>query len=241
MGGRPLALVRSGLADGEVGEEGVAAVGVELREDVVEQQDRSAAGDLGDHVVGGQPKGERQRPLLALGGVGAARAGRRVAASTSSRWGPTVDTPTPHVVLPGRRQRRLQAHGGPVRLVGGGDLRRAVGDGVVGLGQDGGQPVEQGLAGLGQAPADLDELGVPHVEREGGALVEPPAGPLEQGVPLLEDLVDLRAQGVVARVRRHQRVVQVAATLGRTALHQLEVVGREHRHPQHARAAPWPA
>ncbi len=36
------------------------------------------------------------------------------------------------------------------------------------------------------------------------------------------------AQGVVARVRGHEGLVEVAAALGRAPLHQLEVVRREH-------------
>ncbi len=108
------------------------------------------------------------------------------------------------------------------------------------MAEHGVEALEQVLAGLGQPATRLDELGVPHVEGEGGALVEAPATPLEQGVPLLEDLVDLGAQGVIAGMGGHQRVVEVAATLGRTALDQGEVVGCEHRDPQHAQQVARP-
>ena len=66
-------MVSSGLAGRQVGEQRVAAVGVELGEHVVEQQDRRRAGAVGDQPVGGQAQGQRQRALLALGRVGAGR------------------------------------------------------------------------------------------------------------------------------------------------------------------------
>jgi hypothetical protein len=65
-----------GLTGREVGQEGVAAVGVELGEDVVEQQHGGRARHVRDHVVGRQAQGQGQRPLLALGRV---RAGRQPA------------------------------------------------------------------------------------------------------------------------------------------------------------------
>ena len=71
-------------------------------------------------------------------------------------------------------------------------------------------------------------------------VVESTARALEQRVALLEDLVDLAAQRVVARVRRHQCVIEELPALGRAALHQLEVVGREHGDAQHAEQVAGP-
>ena len=87
----------------------------------------------------------------------------------------------------------------------------------------------KGLAGLG-------ELGVPHVERERRRLVEAVAAGrlLEQGVALAQDPVDLDSQCVVARMERDQRVVEIAPPLRRAALHEREVVRREHADPQRA-------
>ena len=76
------------------------------------------------------------------------------------------------IVLAGGRQRLGQADASPVGDVDGGDLGGAVGHRVVGLGQHRSQSIEEVLAGGGQGPARLDELGVEHVEGERRALVE---------------------------------------------------------------------
>src|SRR3546814_8377653 len=98
-----------------------------------------------------------------------------------------------HVVGARRGEGLGQAERPPLGVVAGLHLSGSVGDGVVGLRQHRRQAGQEVLAGRRQLAARLDQLGVPHVERERGALVEAAASPLEQGVALLEDLVDLAA------------------------------------------------
>ena len=91
-------------AGDEVGEP-FPAVGVELGEHVVEDQDRVVA--LGaQQVVRRQPQRERVRPGLAVAGVAAwPAAGRPRVSTSSSRCGPTRDMPRSSSSAPAREQR----------------------------------------------------------------------------------------------------------------------------------------
>ena len=64
------------LPDREMTEQRRGPAVVELGQDVVEHEHRCRPRALGDEPMGAQPHGQRQAALLALGGVGAAPAGR---------------------------------------------------------------------------------------------------------------------------------------------------------------------
>ena len=116
-GGRPPAAVSRVWPGGRLLEQRPAATRVELGEHVVEQQHRGGAGRLGDDLVGGQPQGQRQRPLLALRGVGA---GRQPADGQVEvvAVGPDQAHPATQLVAPGVGQRRRQPLLAPGRAVG---------------------------------------------------------------------------------------------------------------------------
>ena len=73
LGGMSPAVVSTVWARSQRLEQGLAAPGVELGEHVVEQQHRRLPASAATTLVGGQPQGQGQRPLLALGGVGPGR------------------------------------------------------------------------------------------------------------------------------------------------------------------------
>ncbi len=54
----------------------------------------------------------------------------------------------------------------------------------------------------------------------------------QEGVALAQDAVDVAAHAVELGAARHEQVVEIPAAQRRAALHDLEVVGSEHRHPQ---------
>ena len=68
-------------------------MGVELGQHVVEHEHRRRPGALGDEPVGTEAQRQRQRALLALGGVGAGRHAVDASARARHGAGPTVDTP----------------------------------------------------------------------------------------------------------------------------------------------------
>ena len=68
----------------------------------------------------------------------------------------------------------------------------------------------------------------------------PPAW-LQQRVALAHDAVELEPQRVVLHGQRDQRVVEEPPPIRRAALDQRQVVGREHRHPDHAEQVAGPA
>ena len=62
---------------------------------------------------------------------------------------------------------------------------------------------------------------------------------LQQGAPLFEDPVVVRAHAGPARLALHQQVVQEPAPGGRITLDQRQVLGREEHRPQMAERLPW--
>ena len=102
-GGSAPAVVSTVWPVGQVRQERLAAPGVELGEHVVEQQHRRDARRLVHHRWVARRRAQasdRCSPWDAW-----VRAGRPpMRSSTSSRWGPTVDTPAAHVVGPGGGQ-----------------------------------------------------------------------------------------------------------------------------------------
>jgi hypothetical protein len=104
----------------------VAPIRVELGEHVVEQQHRRGGGSPRHHLVGGQPQGQREGPLLALGGVGAGREPVEAEVEIVAVGADGGHTAA-QVVAPRGRQSRRQPLGHPGRVVGGHHLagRRA--------------------------------------------------------------------------------------------------------------------
>ena len=76
--------------------------------------------------------------------------------------------------------------------------------------------------------------------RPGAALPHRRAGRLEQGVALLEHPVVVGAHAGQPRRTRDQQVVEEPAALGRVALDDREVLGREQHGPQQAQHLPGP-
>ena len=90
-------------------EEGGGAVGIELGEHVVEQEQRRLADPLGDDPVGGEAQRQGQRPLLALRGVRCAPAARRARCRHRRDAGPTRRHAAAQVVGTAGGERRGQA------------------------------------------------------------------------------------------------------------------------------------
>ena len=86
----------------------------------------------------------------------------------------------------------------------------------------------------GQLLADLSQLGVPHVERDGDLGRQAATSLLEQTRPLAQDPVEIGSAGIVTHRQGHCGVVQEPATLGGPALDEHEVVGGEDADPQNA-------
>ena len=118
------------------------------------------------------------------------------------------------------------------------DLHGDAGQPAVGLGHQGGQR----HGDLGPAGADLlphrGQLLVPDVEGQADLLGQSPPGLLEQRVALAQHPLELQAQGVVAGPELDHGVVQEPPALPRPALHQHQVVGGEHAHPQRVEQVP---
>ena len=118
----------------------------------------------------------------------------------------------------------------PVGQVGGGHLGGPVGHARRRWRRAPGPGGRAGLARLGAARPP-PRAGVPHVEGEGGVSSSRPPS-LEQGVALLEDLVDLAAQGVVAGVRGRRG--RRPGSAGAPPVHPSRARGRRRklRHPR---------
>ena len=125
---------------------------------------------------------------------------------------------------------------GPLRLVGRRDRVRLAagplrGSGLdeLGVGIDDGrhQPLEHPQAAPRQLGARTRQLGIEHPQRRLVVGVAPEAL-LEQGVALAQHPVVAGPHRLVPRRDRCEQVVEVAATLPRATLDELEVVGREH-------------
>ena len=159
----------------------LAALGVELGEHVVEDQDRVVAGRA-EQVVGRQPQRQRHRPGLAVRGVPLHRQRAdhqgQVVAVRPDQGQPPVDLVVAAAL--DLREQRLRQHGA-VRLALGQLERRLVGHGRVGAGRALGhrlvaggdvraQVLDQGQPGGEQLGAGAREVGVPDAERGQRAL-----------------------------------------------------------------------
>jgi hypothetical protein len=78
----------------------------------------------------------------------------------------------------------------------------------------------------------LGELQVPDVEGGGDLRTETSAGLLEERVALAEHPLDVGPQPFVPRVELDQQIVEQSTAPPGPALHQLQVVRREHHHAQ---------
>ena len=143
-----------------------------------------------------------------------------------------------HIVDPCRPQRREQSGASPLRFVAQLDRRRYAGELFVGLLHHRGDPRHERRSGVSELIGDLGELRVPHVEGHldlSREFARPRATGLlrlfEQCVALLDDAIDLETNRVVLRGERDQRVVHEPASVARPTLHDDQVVGREHGHP----------
>ena len=106
------AVREQGLTGREVGDERGGAVGVELGEHVVEQQHRWRPGDSVTSPCAARRNASARRRCSPCDAW--VRAGRPAMVSArSSRWGPTVVTPTPEVVGARRGQRVGQTLAAP--------------------------------------------------------------------------------------------------------------------------------
>ena len=230
-----------GLAGRQVGQQGGRALGVELGEHVVEQEQRRRCRAGGDAPVRGQAQGQGERcaarpatrgcgPAARRGRCRARRGGGRPGSrpAAARRAGPRRGRPAARRDATagrsaGRPRRRRPGRGRPP------STHRA-------------EPSRPGpsRASARASPA-CGEPGVPHVEGGLDLRRQPAAGLLEQRVALAQDPVEVGAQRVDAGVEGDQQVVEVAAPLPRAALHQLEVVGREHHRPQGAEQVAGPA
>ena len=140
------------------------------------------------------------------------RAGRPpIVSPSSSRCGPTVETPRLDVGVAGPAERRRQAADAPRRVVVHADLRGRARQLRVGLPHHRAQAFDQRVTGVPEAVADIGQPGVPHVERHGRRLVEPTSGLAQQHVALANDPVELEAEGVVLHRERDEGVVHEAA------------------------------
>ena len=156
------------------------------------------------------------------------RAGSPSSVSTSSsRCGPTVDTP--RRTSSGRAA--ASAAASPLRRHGGSysspTCDRLAGKLVVRLGDHRSAPRDERRPGVTELFAGVGELHVPHVERRLDLVGRPSARLLEQRVALSNDAVELEAQRVVLDCKCNECVVEESSPLGRCALHDHEVVGRE--------------
>ena len=182
-----------------------------------------------------QPQGEGHRPLLALRGMGSRRAARRWSPG-ARRGGARPATPPvaarrhgrPRAPPPGHARATAPGTRSCTSAADAADL-------VVGLRQHRRESIDQlARASARASPASTSLVShTASVDVDVGA--EPPAAPLEQGVALAQHPIEVAADHIELRLAGHQRVVEVATAPGGAALHQIEVVRREHRHPQRAR------
>ena len=96
------------------------------------------------------------------------------------------------------------------------------------------EPFDQTEAAANQLRARLHQLLVEHVERAAIVGIADPRA--EERVAMAQHPLEIAARGFVARRETTEQIVEVIAALRRAALHEIEVVGREHRHAQQLRA-----
>ena len=159
------------------------------------------------------------------------RAGRpSIASASSSRCGPTVDTPrrTSASRASARATARpVRRHGGSYASVDRRRPRRRAGrrprrrTGVI-------RSTSVARACPKRSPASASLASHTSSVAAAASSSRPPAWRSKR-VALAHDAVELEAGGVVLHGQRHQRVVEEPPPIGRAALDQRQVVGREHR------------
>src|SRR5664280_1293470 len=217
---------QQGLACGQSGQEGPGPEGIQFGEDVVEQQHRCRPQAFGGQLVGCQPEGEGGRPLLALGGMGAAgeSAQREVQLVPV---GTHEGHPPGHVPLT-RLHQGVPQSADPRPSIGEADRCALTGQScVVHLG-DRGQLRDQDLAGLDQRRTGGVEPGVPHIESRRHLRTELAAHVTEQRRPLPQDLLDVLHQAGRLGIDDGEGLVQEPTPFGGTGTDHSDVLGGEH-------------
>jgi hypothetical protein len=79
----------------------------------------------------------------------------------------------------------------------------------------------------------LGEFLVPHVEGERHVVGQTPTGLSQQRVALFDDAVQFESSRVVFHGQRREGFVHESSSFARAPLHQLQIVGREHRDAQY--------
>src|SRR5664280_2088851 len=221
---------QQGLAGGQSGQEGPGPEGVQLGEDVVEEQHRCRPQAFGGQLVGCQPEGESERALFALGrmappGEAAQRQVQLVPVGTHEGH------PAGHVPLP-RLLQGVPQPTGPRPSVGKADRCDLTSQArVVHLG-DRGQMPDQGLAGLDQRGSGGIQPGVPHIEGRRHLGAESPTHGAEQRRPLSQDLLDVLYRAGRLGVHDGEGLVQEPTAFGGAGTDYSDVLGREHRGAQ---------
>ena len=227
---------QEGLTIGQGVEKCGGPLGIELGEHVVEQQDRCRADAFGRETVRRQSQGERERPLLALGGMRAQPGDRSGRSRARHGAGPTRVTPRRSSSSRAAPSARTQSGRAPRSVVAEADghrRSRSVGRGNLDdrRGPHGarGRP-RVGVPEVGERLTRGRRLVVPHVEGQQRRLVGPACASASAGrcaastpAPSSERIASFRGWMVTSSV-----VEELAARPG-PPLTRSEVVGREDR------------